>query len=73
MPASHWECFPGRPNPADPMIETVSFRLNDQPMQIRVRANAIHDATGVRLLELPMTPERIKAALGESPKPQPVT
>ena len=26
-------------------------------------ANAIHDATGARLLQLPMTPERVKAAL----------
>jgi len=26
-------------------------------------ANAIHDAVGVRLLQLPMTPERVKAAL----------
>ncbi|NIO05438.1 MAG: molybdopterin-dependent oxidoreductase, partial [Proteobacteria bacterium] len=29
-----------------------------------VIANAIFDATGARLLELPMTPERIKKALG---------
>ena len=28
-----------------------------------VIANAVHDATGVRLLELPMTPARVKAAL----------
>jgi isoquinoline 1-oxidoreductase len=28
-------------------------------------ANAVFDATGARLLELPMTPERIKAALGK--------
>jgi len=26
-------------------------------------ANAIHDAVGVRLLQLPMTPERVKKAL----------
>jgi CO/xanthine dehydrogenase Mo-binding subunit len=26
-------------------------------------ANAIHDATGVRLFQLPMTPDRVKAAL----------
>ena len=26
-------------------------------------ANAIHDATGARLTHLPMTPERVKAAL----------
>jgi CO/xanthine dehydrogenase Mo-binding subunit len=26
-------------------------------------ANAIHDAVGIRLLQLPMTPERVKQAL----------
>jgi len=31
-----------------------------------VIANAIHDATGARLLQLPMTPERVKAALKRS-------
>jgi CO/xanthine dehydrogenase Mo-binding subunit len=29
-----------------------------------VIANAVHDATGARLFELPMTPERVKAAVG---------
>jgi CO/xanthine dehydrogenase Mo-binding subunit len=29
-------------------------------------ANAIFDATGVRLFELPMTPERIKKALTQA-------
>ena len=29
-----------------------------------VLANAVYDAVGARLLELPMTPERVKAALG---------
>ena len=28
-------------------------------------ANAVYDATGVRLYELPMTPERIKKALSQ--------
>jgi CO/xanthine dehydrogenase Mo-binding subunit len=28
-----------------------------------VIANAIYDATGVRMLQLPMTPERVKQAL----------
>jgi len=27
-------------------------------------ANAVHDATGVRLRQLPMTPERVRKALG---------
>ena len=34
-----------------------------------VLANAIHDATGARLLEMPMTPDRIKAALLSVPRP----
>jgi CO/xanthine dehydrogenase Mo-binding subunit len=29
-------------------------------------ANAIHDACGARLLRLPMTPERVQAALGKA-------
>ena len=28
-----------------------------------VIANAIYDATGARLFQLPMTPERVKAAI----------
>jgi len=28
-----------------------------------VVANAIHDATGARLLQLPMTPERVRKAI----------
>jgi CO/xanthine dehydrogenase Mo-binding subunit len=31
-----------------------------------VIANAIHDATGARLLQLPMTPDRVKAALKQN-------
>lgn len=56
-----------------PKIETVILEANDLPPQGggepaivvmgAVIANAIHDATGARLLQLPMTPERIKAAL----------
>ena len=34
-----------------------------------VLANAVYDATGARLLELPMTPDRLKAALSASPRP----
>lgn len=56
-----------------PKIETVILDATDSPPQGggepaiivmgAVLANAVHDATGARLLELPMTPERIKAAL----------
>ncbi len=34
-------------------------------------ANAIHDAVGVRLKELPMTPDRILASIGGAPRPTP--
>ncbi|HTL66915.1 MAG TPA: molybdopterin cofactor-binding domain-containing protein [Lacunisphaera sp.] len=56
-----------------PQMETIILDAHDSPPQGggepaiivmgAVLANAIHDATGARLLELPMTPERIKTAL----------
>ncbi len=56
-----------------PKIETVLVENKETPPQgggepaIIVMgagvANAIHDATGARLLQLPMTPERIRAAI----------
>jgi isoquinoline 1-oxidoreductase len=56
-----------------PKIETVIIDAKDSPSQGggepaiicmgAVLANAIYDATGARLFQLPMTPERIKAAL----------
>ena len=56
-----------------PKIETVILEANEFPPQGggepaiilmgAVIANAIHDATGARLLQLPMTPARVKAAL----------
>jgi isoquinoline 1-oxidoreductase len=59
-----------------PKIETVILDARDQPSQGggepaiivmgAVLANAIYDATGARLLELPMTPERVKAAMAKS-------
>ncbi len=59
-----------------PKIETVILEADDSPPQGggepaiivmgAVLANAIHDATGARLLALPMTPDRIKAALRAS-------
>jgi isoquinoline 1-oxidoreductase len=58
-----------------PKIETVLVKNNDVPPQGGgepaivcmggVLANAIHDATGAKLLQLPMTPERVKAALAK--------
>lgn len=56
-----------------PKIETVLVEANDIPPQGggepaiivmgAVVANAVFDATGARLLQLPMTPARIQAAL----------
>ena len=58
---------------AVPKIETVLLDLKDEPAHGggepaiivvgAVVANAIHDATGARLLQLPMTPERVRKAL----------
>ena len=55
-----------------PQIETVILDSKEAPqgggepaiiVMGAVIANAIHDATGARLLQLPMTPERVKKAL----------
>jgi isoquinoline 1-oxidoreductase len=58
-----------------PRIETVILDAKDSPFQGGgeppiicmggVIANAVFDATGARLLQLPMTPERVKEALSE--------
>jgi len=58
-----------------PKIETVILDARNDPPQGggepaiivmgAVLANAFHDATRVRLYDLPMTPDRIKAALGK--------
>ena len=62
-----------------PEIETVIIDAPRSPAQGggepgiicmgAVIANAIFDATGARLLQLPMTPERIKAAIAEAEYP----
>jgi len=59
--------------PAVPKIETVLLDLKDQPtygggepaiiVVGAVVANAIYDATGARLFQLPMTPERVRKAI----------
>jgi nicotinate dehydrogenase subunit B len=56
-----------------PKIETVLLDLTNEPAHGggepaiivvgAVVANAIHDATGARLLQLPMTPERVRKAI----------
>ena len=59
-----------------PRIETVILDAKDKPSQGggepavicmgAVVANAVHDATGVRLRQLPMTPERVRTALSRA-------
>ncbi len=59
-----------------PQIETVILDAKDSPFQGGgeppiicmggVIANAVFDATGARLLQLPMTPERVKEALSKA-------
>jgi CO/xanthine dehydrogenase Mo-binding subunit len=60
-----------------PKIETVILDVKDEPAQGggepaiicvgAVIANAIHDATGARLLRLPMNPQRVQKALAARP------
>jgi CO/xanthine dehydrogenase Mo-binding subunit len=62
-----------------PRIETVILEADDSPPQGggepaiiltgAVIANAVFDVTGVRLLELPMTPDRVKTALAAKGQP----
>jgi len=61
-----------------PEIETVLIKADDSPAKGGgeppiicvggVIANAIYDATGARLLQLPMTPERVKEAVASRPR-----
>jgi len=56
-----------------PKIETVILEADNSPPQGggepaiiltgAVIANAVYDATGVRMLQIPMTPARVSAAL----------
>ena len=56
-----------------PQIEIVLIENNKNPsagggepaiiLMGALVANAVYDATGARLFQLPMTPERVKAAL----------
>ncbi len=59
-----------------PNIETVLIDSKEPPqgggepaivVMGAVVANAIHDATGARLFQLPMTPERVQAAIAKLP------
>jgi CO/xanthine dehydrogenase Mo-binding subunit len=51
------------------LAEEIHFQGGGEPAIVAMGtliANAIFDATGVRLFQLPMTPERVKAAIEKS-------
>ena len=68
-----WATYPILTFPEVPEVEVIIIDRPDKPAKgigepvtvpvAAAIANAIHDATGVRLRELPFTPERIRAAL----------
>ena len=70
-----WGAYPIIRFPDLPKIDVLMLPRQDQPPlgvgesasvpSAAAIANAIFDATGARLFELPMTPERIKNALAE--------
>jgi CO/xanthine dehydrogenase Mo-binding subunit len=68
-----WDSYPILTFPEAPVIETILLDRPDQPHlgggeatqgpTSAAIANALFDATGLRLREVPFTPERVKAAL----------
>jgi CO/xanthine dehydrogenase Mo-binding subunit len=71
-----WRTYHAVPVGADiPKIETVLINRTDVPatgagetavtVVAAAIANAVFDATGVRIRQIPLTPERVKAALRE--------
>ncbi|NEI35888.1 molybdopterin-dependent oxidoreductase [Rhizobium leguminosarum] len=71
-----WAAYPIQTFPAVPEIETMLIaRPDDPPLGVgesaavpsaAAIANAIFDATGVRMREVPFTPEKMRAALAAS-------
>jgi len=69
-----WATYPILTFREVPQIEVTVIDRSDQPSKgvgepvtvpvAAAIANAIHDATGARVRELPITSERLKAALG---------
>lgn len=74
-----WGTYPILTFPEVPVIQVVMVpRPDDPPLgagesasvpSAAAIANAIFDATGVRLREPPFTPERVRAALGQDERP----
>ena len=75
--ARDWGSYPIMAFPEAPKIDTLMIRRDDEPPlgvgesasvpSAAAIANAIFDATGVRMRDLPFTPERVKAALAGEP------
>ncbi len=73
-----WATYPLATFPQTPQIETLLIeRPNDPPLGVgesaavpaaAAIANAIFDATGVRMREAPFTPEKMRDALGIQPR-----
>lgn len=71
--AQSWAAYPIQTFPAVPDIQTMLIaRPEDPPLGVgesaavpsaAAIANAIFDATGVRMIEVPFTPEKVRAAL----------
>ncbi len=71
-----WGGYPILAFPQVPAIQVVMMQRQDQPAlgagesasvpSAAAIGNAIFDATGIRLRELPFTPERLRAAFGET-------
>ena len=70
-----WESYPIMTFESAPVIETVILNRPDQPMlgageasqnpTPAAIANAIYNAAGIRLREIPFTPEKIRAQLAQ--------
>jgi len=68
-----WATYPVLTFPEVPLIDVILLNRTDQPIMgageaatapvAAALANAVFDATGVRLRTAPFTPERVKAAL----------
>ncbi|MFD2238031.1 molybdopterin cofactor-binding domain-containing protein [Aureimonas populi] len=76
-----WGAYPILQFPDVPQIDVLMVPRPDEPPlgagesasvpSAAAIANAIFDATGVRFRELPLTPERVRAALNPLPPPAP--
>jgi len=62
--------FVGAPDPAGPMGAKSISEVALMPVAAAV-ANAVAHATGVRLRDLPMTPDKVLAALADQPRTRP--